>query len=115
MVDADLVAFRCAISAENGELWVATSRADAMLYDMLMETGASEYELWLSGKGNFRYSVFPEYKANRIKAQRPKWEKEVKQYLVDNWNANWTEGIEADDMLGIRQMQIMEEHNKNLS
>ncbi len=77
-----------------------------MIEDMLAETEATSYELWLSGKNNFRYKVFPEYKANRLTAKRPKWEHEVKDHLVQKWEANWSNGCEADDMLGVRCTEL---------
>lgn len=80
-----------------------------MLEGILRDTGATTVEVWLTAGKNFRYSVYPEYKANRREAYRPKWEKEVKQYMVDVWNAHYTDGIEADDMLGIRQCQLRKE------
>jgi hypothetical protein len=46
--------------------------------------------------------VYPEYKASRLGQKRPRWEKEVKQYLANDWNANWSKDCEADDMLGCR-------------
>lgn len=76
-----------------------------MLERILADVGATEYEVWLSGPDNFRYKVYPEYKAKRLDAKRPRWEKEVKKYLVDHWQANYSVGCEADDMLGVRQMQ----------
>jgi len=85
-------------------VWVATSRAGEMIERILADVNATEYEVWLSGPDNFRYKVYPEYKAKRIDAKRPKWEKEVKQYLVDHWQANYSQGCEADDMIGVRQM-----------
>lgn len=106
VVDADIVAFRAAFSAEDEpEAWVACSRAENMLNDMSYMLGEQPMELWLSGKNNFRYNVFPEYKANRLEAKRPKWEHEVKDYLVKEWNANWSEGCEADDMIGVRALE----------
>lgn len=62
--------------------------------------------MWLTGKGNFRYAVYPEYKGNRRGAIRPKWELEVKDYLVSTWSANYSDGCEADDMLGVRQCEL---------
>ena len=106
LLDADTIAFACAASAEGDHLFVAESRANEMVESILGATGASEYELWLTGKDNFRYSVYPEYKANRIDSYRPTWEKEVKEFLVRNWQANFTNGIEADDQLGVRNSQL---------
>lgn len=68
-------------------------------------TNADDFQLYLSGKNNFRYQVFPEYKAFRIDTYRPKWEKSTKDYLVDKWSAIWTDGYEADDAMGINQKE----------
>lgn len=104
LIDADIVTFRAAFTAEDEEeAWIACSRADELVQTILAETGSERYELWLSGTNNFRYQVFPEYKANRINAARPKWELAVKEFLISTWDANVSEGCEADDMLGVRQ------------
>jgi 5'-3' exonuclease len=106
LIDADTIAFACAATAEDSDLWVATSRANDMVESILNATHADEYELWLSGKGNFRYNIYPEYKANRTGSYRPKWEKLVKDYLTEEWKANWSDGCEADDMVGVRQCEL---------
>lgn len=131
IIDGDIVTFRAAFTAEphdllsllktgmpeqdaleqvkyeeeNGE-WIACARADDMLEQMLHEVEATSYEVWLSGEQNFRYRVYPEYKANRLAAKRPKWEHQVKAHLVDKWNANWAHGCEADDMMGVRCTEL---------
>ncbi len=113
LIDADIITFRSAFSAEDEEeVWVACSRADIMIREICLNLNEPDtnVELWLSGKNNFRYGVYPEYKANRLNAKRPKWEQQVKDYLVHYWHAQWSEGCEADDMLGVRQMQL-KEHN----
>lgn len=107
LIDADIVAFRAAFSAEDEvEPFIACSRADYMLREIAEACNQSSMELWLSGKNNFRYDVFPEYKANRLDAKRPKWEHEVKDYMRVHYAANTSDGCEADDMLGVRQMEL---------
>lgn len=105
LVDADNVAIAAAWTAEEEDEVIACSRASLFIESILADSNATEYELWLSGPNNFRYNVYPEYKGNRSGMARPKWEKQVKQFLVEHWNANFTDGIEADDMLGIRQLE----------
>ena len=107
LIDADIVCFRGAFSAEEEEVWVANARSEGIIHDICQTLGSEDVELWLSGPNNFRYGVYPEYKANRITAKRPKWEKEVKQFLTDVWGAQWSDGCEADDMLGVRQMELL--------
>lgn len=99
--------FRAAFSAEDeSEAWVACSRATKIIDDMKTEYQTDDVELWLSGKNNFRYSVYPEYKANRITAKRPRWEQEVRDYLIQVEGASVSDGCEADDMLGVRMYQL---------
>ena len=72
IIDADTIAFGCAATAEDSEDWVAHSRANDFVETLIRLNDATSYELWLTGKGNFRYNVYPEYKANRLEAYRPK-------------------------------------------
>jgi DNA polymerase-1 len=106
LIDGDIVCFRAAFSAEQDEEeFIPLSRVDGMMEEILHSTGVPLYEIWLSGEDNFRYTVYPEYKANRLKAARPKWEKLIKNHLVEKWGAMYSKGCEADDMLGVRQME----------
>jgi len=107
LIDSDTTAFAAAASCEDHpEPYLACSRAHAGIESIIAATGATEAELWLTGKNNFRYNVYPEYKGSRRDSYRPKWEKDVKDYLVTTFNANWSEGCEADDMVGVRQMEL---------
>lgn len=106
LLDADIICFRGAFSAEDDEEFVANARSEGIIRDICQTLGSEDVELWLSGNNNFRYGVYPEYKANRITAKRPRWEKEVKRFLTESWGAQWSDGCEADDMLGVRQMEL---------
>ena len=106
LIDSDTIAFASAATAEDTDEWIAHARANEMVERIITATGADDYELWLTGDGNFRYNIYPEYKANRLSQVPPKWYKSTKQFLVKEWNANWSEGCEADDMVGVRQMEL---------
>jgi len=74
------------------------------LENTLNVLGVETYKLYISGRGNFRESVFPEYKANRETLGKPKYYRDIRDYLVRQWNAQIVDGMEADDALGIEGM-----------
>lgn len=69
-----------------------------------------DYTIWLSGKKNFRdvVAVSKPYKGNRDSVPKPTYYVDVATYLVEHWAATWTDGIEADDALGIAAMAAKE-------
>lgn len=65
----------------------------------------NDRELWLTPAiGNFREGIATQakYKGNRDYTTRPKYYREITNYLIDRYGARYTEGQEADDELGIR-------------
>lgn len=104
LIDADVVLHRVGFTTENDEFWVAQHRADEMLDNILLASGVTQYQLWLSDSAanNFRYQIYPLYKANRTKP-KPKHHEELKAYLIQEWDAQFAYGMEADDYLGILQ------------
>jgi 5'-3' exonuclease len=110
LIDGDLVGFRSAASceptkakAEREPLEFAITRANECMQRILYATNASEYKLFIGGSDNFRYKIDPTYKANRLDKEKPPWLQPVREFLVTNWKAHITDGIEADDALGIEQ------------
>jgi 5'-3' exonuclease len=108
LIDGDIVAYRCAASCEptkekheRDPLDIAIARADSLLYRIVSDTQSTEYRLFLSGTGNFRKKLYPEYKANRERLPRPVWLDELRKFLVEEWKSEVTSGIEADDGIGI--------------
>lgn len=102
LLDGDIYAFRAAAASENDDLGIAIWRMEEMIDNTLAETGADEFSIFLSGANNFRYLVYPEYKANRPD-ERPRFLADLKEHLVQQYNAQVSEGCEADDLLGIEQ------------
>lgn len=109
LIDGDIVAYRCAASAESDSEWVATSRVDAQMHVILESCNANAYKCAISGESNFRYDIYPDYKANRKDTVRPKYLLRCKEYLVSSWNSSISENCEADDLLG--HWQHVSEHS----
>lgn len=101
LIDADIIAFRCAAVSENEPSEIAVLRTDQMLREILQFD--SEYLAFLTGKNNFRYTINPEYKANRKDKPKPIHLQTCREYLIKEYGAIVTDGIEADDALGIHQ------------
>lgn len=102
LVDADIVAYRCAASAENEPIEVAIQRTDSLMREIIMMTEASSYKSFLSDSKTFRNDLYPYYKANRTQP-KPIHLKACREFLVSEWNAVFQSKLEADDLLGINQ------------
>jgi DNA polymerase-1 len=103
LIDFDLVVFRCAASAEEEPLDIAIHRTQELLDQLLEKTEATSYRAFLSGKGNFRKTIYPEYKAQRSSV-KPKHLQDLREFACSNLGAEVTEDdLEADDYLGIFQ------------
>lgn len=116
LIDADLIAYRCAASCSptknkpfQEDLEFAISRCDQLVNRILHEVNPSSHELWLGGGRNYRYDICPHYKANRVDTPKPLHLEDLREYLVSNYGARVTDGIEADDALGIAQCNSYEE------
>lgn len=112
LVDADLVAYRSAASCEPTKAKpyleppeVAIWRMHDMIERICIATNTSDCEFYLGGSDNFRYKIYPEYKGNRTK-ERPTYLESCRELLVTQYKATIVNGMETDDMLGIRQTQL---------
>lgn len=104
LIDADLVAFRCAATVQDYDpVDVAIYRVDVLMRQILEATESEEYRSFLTGRGNFRKIINPEYKANRKDKEPPCYLQECRDYLIKEWNTVVSDGCEADDLLGIAQ------------
>lgn len=86
----------------TGLLWecdptAALAKAEEKLQRIMDKTGCKSFELhFSSGRENFRYDVFSEYKANRSD-RTPAGLSQLKQALADKYNGEIHTKYEADD------------------
>lgn len=114
IIDLDSIVYASAGAAQHrndqGELEYesvvnAYSNAKQTMLKILQRTGCNDYRAFLTTTNDdtsFRKKMFPEYKANRT-AERPKYYQDVRDYLVNNWDAEIVGEIEADDAVCMLQ------------
>lgn len=103
LIDGDIIVHRVGYTTNNDPEWVAAARTDEMIRQILQAMNSNEYRIYLSDirENNFRRKLYPLYKANRAKQERPVHYAFIKNYLKDEWGADVAYGMEADDALGI--------------
>ena len=78
LIDGDIIAYRAAFATEDQPQQEAIDKVDSLIEYVLDETalpfaGKDDYEVFLTGKGNFRYDLATTaiYKGNRSKEKSP--------------------------------------------
>ncbi len=103
LIDGDIVAYRVACTLQEDDAAdFAYARTEDLVDQIIVNSEADSFRIFLTGKDNFRYTIYPEYKAHRPK-EKPYWLQPIREYLVANFNAEVVNGQEADDALGINQ------------
>ena len=113
LVDGDIVLYSSSVATEhavqwNDDVWVLSANLDQArdlarryLDDVTEKLEATKVTICLSGKGNFRYDLNPNYKSNRKGTRKPIVFPELKQWMINNYGAQVEDKLEADDLLGI--------------
>ena len=109
LIDADILIYRIGFATNEESESTAITTMAGFLEDLILLDlpTVQTWELFLTGKGNFRneVAVTAPYKGNR-KSEKPKHYHLLREYLVLSWGAYVVEGMEADDMLAIRATEI---------
>ena len=110
LVDADIVGYRAAFSTEGMTPEDTEDKVDAIIEQILHATtfDGHPYELFLTGKGNFRkeIAVTAPYKGNRKGTTPPEFLGHARDHMVKHWGAVVSEGEEADDLISIRATEL---------
>ena len=112
-VDGDMIMYRAAFASEQETKWeddiwtLHSSETDMkVIIDDMIEfvrdaTQCEELHLVFSDSRNFRYNIFPEYKANRKDKRKPLGLKAMTEWASENYNGIRWNNLEADDVIGI--------------
>jgi len=109
LIDGDIVVYRIAFAMEKEKktdaLWMLKYNTDKVISKILHRSKATSYAIYINGKNNFRENIatLSPYKAARKKAAKPVYWKQVRDYLIEAYNAELVNGMETDDKLGIVQ------------
>ena len=113
LVDGDIVLYSSSVATEhavqwNDDVWVLSANLDQArdlarryLDEVTEKLEATKVTICLSGKGNFRHDLNPNYKSNRKGTRKPIVYPELKQWMINNYGAQVEDKLEADDLLGI--------------
>ena len=105
LIDGDIVVYRVGFTTEDVDSTIACLRVQEVVAGILSAVNADSYKIFLTEDNDptaFRKRIYPEYKAHRIQP-RPKWYKEIRDFLQTTYDAEVCHEIEADDALGIEQ------------
>jgi DNA polymerase-1 len=112
LVDADILLFRMCFSHEKKIDWgdgvestvtdlpLAQGRISKMVEKMRTFCHCDEVRMCLTGRRNFRYKVYPDYKANR-QHQDFQMIKPLRAWMTRQYTAIQKTYLEADDVMGI--------------
>ena len=109
LIDGDMLCYRIGFSCEQEPESVAHFTIHDFITDILLDLDKVDtVEVFLTGKNNFRYdiAVTEPYKGNRSDKPKPKHLQSLRQYLIDEWDADVTDGQEADDSISIRATEV---------
>jgi len=115
LIDGDIFAYRAAFSCEDQDVEDALDKLDDLMqwaiYSCVLEYDVEDYQVFLTGKGNFRHeiAVTHEYKGNRKDVEKPQHLTAIRKHMINNWEAIVSKNEEADDLIGIAATEGGEE------
>ena len=105
LIDGDMIPYIVGYSPDlkdNTNKQDYYDRVDSYIQAILDGLKTYNYIGYLSGGNNFRYKIYPEYKAGR-KADKPPFFHEIMRYLIDKYRFHEIIGAECDDALALTQ------------
>lgn len=91
---------------QNKMNWIMKKASDVMTVEQ------TRCFLTSDDKSNFRFDIYPQYKANRSGSEKPSMYHQIREYIQEKYDAEMVYGMEADDKMSIIANEI---YNKQSS
>lgn len=110
LIDADTIAYRAVLSKSGGTVGGVIEKLEEQ-FKFIVESVQERfgkncfYKAYLTGSGNFRKDVAENYKANR-KGEKPVLLSFARDYILDHYPSELSEGEEADDAIAIAATRL---------
>jgi len=108
LIDGDVMCYRAAYACKDETASVACLTLESIVTEALLscdyeDRWYDQWQIYLTGKTNFRNAIAKTavYKGNRANKPKPPHLPAVRKHLVKRWNAVVTKGEEADDAIAI--------------
>lgn len=117
LIDGDIIKYSVGFASDSGgktePVEYALHSVKQLLGSIQTATKAESLEIYLTGTDNYRekVAVTMPYKGNRDRTKKPRWYKEIHDYLVLRKGATVVNGREADDAMGCAQMALSGKNN----
>lgn len=96
LIDADSLCFQSSKETLEESIFVLNEK----IQNIYEKTQCTHAAFFISKGKYFRHNIDPLYKSIRSKYTSPlKYLKTLKSYLEEEYQANWMEGVEADDLM----------------
>lgn len=113
LIDGDPIVYRIGFASQKKDKDTGLVTADPeshalhsckiFINNILKDTEASAYKVYLTGKDNFRFKIRKDYKENRKGTEKPVHYQVIREYLQSKYQAQVINGMEADDALALAQ------------
>lgn len=121
LIDGDILTYRIGFTTQDVDEGIAKWRLDETLENIMKLAGTDLCQLYLTSadKSNFRFALFPDYKAHRKDKPKPIHYDFLRRCMVEDYMGIMIHGEEADDALGIEltkdpENQILASIDKDL-
>lgn len=110
LIDGDTLTYRAAFSQDGQTIGGICDKIDELVGNILEATNPyatkDDYQIYLTGKGNFRHQFTKTYKANRADKEKPILLGVARQHFMENYDASVSVDQEADDDIAIEATRL---------